>query len=303
MQIHHLASLGRAGRGRRSQTGLAGSVHAATLAARHGLAARCLVLVALAVALATAAPAALADVKVAMLPGWGTVAVTSELNAYWSAYGTTPLKIDTSLLGASSFTYADLAATNANVLWISNPSGYSVAYTPAEVQAIQRYTSEGHSLLGTFLAFQWSSTDNRGLAPLFGLSATTSYNTTEVSANQSFNILASSSPVFARLANPYLSGGYGEAQVPAAASAWSAKDLSAVTLLAETPDNRGIITWYGTGSSHAIYVSEMVEYNGNAADTQFLYNALTATPEPATLTLLALGGLAAAARRRRTARS
>jgi len=40
------------------------------------------------------------------------------------------------------------------------------------------------------------------------------------------------------------------------------------------------------GSSHAIFVSEMVEYNGSAIDKQFLYNALT-LPEPATLTLCA----------------
>ena len=189
-----------------------GGQEGATLAApsREGrrLATRILALLAVAVCLGGAAPAARADVKVAVLRGWGSVSAFSDLNSNWSAYGTTPLAIDSSLVRSSSFTYEDLVRINANVLWLSNPSGGTMNYTPAEIQAVQRYASEGHSLLGTYVVFQYGGCDNRGLAPLFGLGNTTSYNSTEIAANQSFTLLAPSNPLFARLSNPYVSSGF-----------------------------------------------------------------------------------------------
>jgi len=230
-----------------------------------------------------------ASTKVAVLRSWGDVTTFAELNNNWSSYGTTPLEVDTSLMASSNFTYTDLAQIGADVLWISDAAGGSEQYSADEIAAVQQYANEGHAVLGTYVTFQFGNTDNRGLAPIFGLREDISYNTTEVSADQTFDILTNH-PIFNGISDPYNSDGYPNAQVPADDLTWDESDLMGAQLLAQTLDNRGIITWYETSAYHAIYISEMVEYNGNAMDAQFLYNALT-VPEPCSLVLLSLGGL------------
>jgi hypothetical protein len=242
-----------------------------------------------------AAPASAVDV--AVVKSWGEVSVFGELNSNWSAYGSVPLQIDTSLLEVPNFSYQDLVNTGADVLWLSDPAGGTMQYSPSEIDAIAQYAAEGHSILGTFCVFQWHEYDNRGLAPIFGLLAEIQYNTDIVVADDSFEILDTNHPLFRDVPNPYVTGGYEHAQVPADDWSWDPGDLGSATLLARTPDRRGIITWYETASYHAIFVSKMVEYGGNIDDTQFLYNALT-IPSPGALVLLGAAMLSCARRRR-----
>jgi hypothetical protein len=254
------------------------------------------------------------SIKVAVVRSWpsGTdvvLPVINELNNSWSSYGTTPLTIDTSLKNVASFTYQDLMNTQADVLWLSDPAGGMKQYSATEIDAIGQYVNEGHSILGTFAVFQYTVVqypgqteryDNRGLAPIFGLRSDITYSSSEGSAMQAFNILAPSE-LFRSLPDPYVTSGYAMAQVPADDLHWDAEDLGAAQLVARSEDNCGVITWYETDSYHAIYVSEMIEYNGSSSDTQFLYNALT-IPEPSALALLgvsAFGLLAYGWRRRR----
>ena len=213
------------------------------------------------------------DVRVAVIRSWGYVPVFTELNDNWEAYGSVSLTIDTSLL-EGSFTYEDLVNTGADVVWLSDPAGGAAQYSTAEIEAVQQYVHEGHSILGTYAVFGWSKVDNRDLAPLFGLPGDAEYNSTTVTVSQTFDILVSHT-LFRDVNDPYVSSGYDHAQVPADDLSWDDADLGAAQLLARTDDGRGIITWYETGAYHAIYVSEMVEYHGNTTDTQFLYNALT----------------------------
>lgn len=225
------------------------------------------------------------DVKVALVRSWGQVSVFEELNLNWHSYGDIPLTIDTSLMEVSSFTYEDLEATGADVLWISDPSGGTQQYSTAEIEAVKNYLTGGHSILGTYLTFQYSDVDNRGLAPIFGLPQTIDYSYGEASGR--FDIIVDH-PIFRGVPDPYVSSGYEFAQVPADGLIWDAEDLGVAELLAQTDDKRGVITWYLTPSHHAIFVSQMVEYEGNPTDTQFLYNALT-IPEPTTVLLLGVG--------------
>ena len=245
-----------------------------------------------------------AEVKVAVVRSWYTgmgLPVFSELSSNWSAYGTIPVTVDTSLIMGGSFTYQDLVDTQADVLWLCNSAGGQMQFSSAQMSAVAQYVDEGHSILGTFKLFSYSSTLNLELAPIFGLPADLVYNNdTGASADRSFEILVPG-PFFngiGGLGDSYQSSGYPRAQVPADDSSWDAEDLGLAELQARTPDKRGVITRRQMGLHHAIYVSEMVEYYGSATDTQFIYNALT-TPEPATMSLLALGGLAVLKRRRR----
>jgi hypothetical protein len=183
-----------------------------------------------------------------------------------------------------------LVNTQANVLWLSNPAGGRRQYSAAEIDAVRQYVNEGHSILGTFKIFEHAGPplcDNRALAPIFGLRSDIAYNTSDYGAMQTFSILVPTA-LFRNLSDPYVSSGFGQAQVPADDLSWDANDLGDAQLLASTADRRGVITQYVTGSYHAIYVSEMVEYYGSSLDTQLLYNALT-IPEPSTFVLLAIG--------------
>lgn len=234
-------------------------------------------------------------ITVAVVRSWGAYTVLpvfQELDENWAAYGTVPLTMDLSLKGVDSFTYEDLVNTDADVVWLSNPAGGKEQYSSAEIEAIAQYVSEGHSILGTYKVFQHFGTgrmwDNRDLATIFGLQSDIAYNTTDDSAAQAFNIVASTE-LFRDVPNPYVSSGYAQAQMPADDLSWDADDFGEAQLVARTSDNRGVITWYETGSYHAVYVSEMIEYNGGTADTQFLYNALTFVPEPSTLVLVGVG--------------
>ncbi len=234
-----------------------------------------------------------AGVKVAVVKSWGDgIPAFTELNNNYGNYGSIPLTIDTSLRLVSSFTYEDLVSTDANVLWLSNPAGGVKHYSDAEVAAIEQYVSEGHSILGTYRVFQGWQTDNRKLAPIFGLPQDVNYNTDIVGAGQTFDIIDTytNHPLFTDINDPYISNGYANAQVPDDDYSWDANDLKSAQLLAKTDDNRGIITLYETTSYHAIFISEMPEYNDSPADMQLLYNALT-VPEPATICLLAIGSL------------
>ena len=248
-----------------------------------------MVLTTVAILLAVVCGSSGANIKVSVVKSWGDVPVFQELTDNWSAYGSTQLAIDASLMNVSNFTYQDLVDTDADVIWLSDPAGGARRYSAAEITAVMDYAAAGHSILGTYATLQFADCDNRGLADVFGLRSDIQYNTWEAPASQRFDILVDH-PLFNGIPNPYVTSGYYNAQVPANDEKWDAGDLGAAQLLARTDDGRGIITWYETDAYHASYVSEMVEYNGSTVDTQFLYNALT-IPEPATLLLLGLGAV------------
>ena len=212
-----------------------------------------------------------------IVKSWGDNPVWADLNADWSSYGTIPVSIDHTTLLQSDFTYADLVNANADVLILSDPAGGNQQYSSAEVAAIAKYVKAGHSILGTYLTFEYTNennetSDNRALAPIFGLLSTPTYDYVGIS-----NIFTkvTNACLFNRIPGPTgTSYGYPVSQVPSNGS-WMG-NLGGATAAAESDNYVGIISGYHKGSATAIYVSNMPEYQTlGGDDEQFLYNAIT----------------------------
>lgn len=238
---------------------------------------RSLVTTALAVSLMSSTTFA---VKVAVVRSWGTansLSAMKELNDHWPLYGDIRVEIDHSLHNVASFTYQDLANTGADVLWLSNPAGHPRLYSQAEIDAVKQYASEGHHILGTYRVFRFLSTDNRKLAPIFGLPEQL-FNSGSNVSEQTFEILQPLHPIFHNVPSPFVTDGFGQTQAPADDLTWDAKDLGIAQVLARTDDDAGVITLFQGENHHAIYISKFLEFVDPPAgtpDTQLLYNVLT----------------------------
>jgi hypothetical protein len=215
------------------------------------------------------------SVKVLLLKSWGVTSVWTDLKTNWSKYGTIPLTIDDSTYINSDFTYQDLVNSKANVLVISDPAGNFQLYSPAEIQAVAKYAGKGHTVVGTYLVFQWSSTDNRGLAPIFGLSKNITYNTTAVSISNQFKKTAGRQCLLKKIpGSSWQSLGYPQTQTPEPSMSW-AHHHGKARAVAEVDTCLGVITLYQATSYTGVYVSNFPEYNGGTDDEQLLYNAVT----------------------------
>ncbi len=225
-----------------------------------------------------AAPAA---IKAVVVRSWGAGSepplVWDHLTANWSSYGSIPLYIDaTSLHAVSSVTLADLEASGADVVIVSDPAGGLNQWSAADVEALRSYANQGHPLIGTYIMFQWCSIDNRALASLWGLRSDLDYNMGEIPSTAPAGILAPASCLFDRIVDPLDHGGYPQVCVPSDLS-WDASDLAGASFFARSTDSRVVVTSYQNGLLHSSYISSMPEYQpGDAFDaTQFLYNAIT----------------------------
>jgi hypothetical protein len=206
-----------------------------------------------------------------IVKSWGNNPVWADLNANWSTYGTIPVSIDYTTLINSDFTYQDLVNSGAAVVILSDPAGGVKQYSSVEVAAIGQYAKAGHPVLGTYATFQYGSTDNRALAPIFGLSSTLTYSTTSIS-NQ-FTKVAKAC-LFNKIPKTWQSNGYAESQVPSSGS-WMG-NLGSAKAGADSDSYVGVISGYQKNRLIGIYVSNMPEYNNvGGYDEQLLYNAIT----------------------------
>ena len=209
-----------------------------------------------------------------LVKSWGNNPVWGDLNANWSTYGTIPVSIDYTTLIQSDFTYTDLVNSNADVIILSDPAGGLEQYSSAEVAAIAKYIKSGHSILATFITFQYQgeNIDNRALAPIFGLSSGLTYN--YVGISNEFTKVANGC-LFNKIPGPLgKSNGYPNSQVPSNGT-WMG-NLGAATAGAESDGYLGVVSGYRKAGATAIYISSMPEYNTiGGEDEQFLYNAIT----------------------------
>lgn len=212
------------------------------------------------------------SVKVVLLKSWGATSVWDDLKTNWNQYGKTPLVIDDTTYIDSDFTYQDLVSSKANVLVLSNPAGGMQVYSTAEVNAVAAYAVKGHPVLGTYQVFQYSTTDNRALAPIFGLDATLQYDETPIS--NLFYKTKRGQCLFKQISgNSWQSYGFAHSQIPAMGN-WTG-NLDHATAVAESDSYVGVITIYNAKKYTGVYISNFPEYYGATDDEQLLYNAST----------------------------
>jgi hypothetical protein len=205
-----------------------------------------------------------------IVKSWGGNPVWADLNENWSTYGKIAVSIDYTSLIDSDFTYQDLVNSKADVVIISDPAGGKKQYSSAEFGAIAKYAKKGHSILATYLTFQYLSYDNRKLAPVFGLNSTLTY--TNFVLND-FKRDAKAC-LLTKIPSSWQSKGFNFTQVPSD-DTWKGS-LDKAKAVADSDAFVGVISLYTTNTYTGVYVSNMPEYdNVGGYDEQLLYNAIT----------------------------
>jgi hypothetical protein len=223
---------------------------------------------------ATADSAPWKGVKVVLLKSWGQTSIWEDMGSNWQNFGKTPVTVDDTTYIDSDFTYEDIVQSKANVIVLSNPAGGIQQYSAAEIAAVKKYAAKGHTVVGTYLVFQWSTIDNRGLAPVFGLSSKIEYATTEVPISNLFKKVRAEKCLFKGIAGKsWQSDGYAYTEVPATGK-WTGH-LAKATAVADSDSYVGLVSLYPTTTYTGVFVSNFPEYNGGTDDEQLLYNAVT----------------------------
>ncbi len=213
-------------------------------------------------------------VKAVLLKSWGVTSIWEDMGSNWQNFGKIPVTVDDTTYIDSDFTYQDLVSSKANVIVLSNPAGGVQQYSAAEMAAVAKYAKKGHTVIGTYLVFQWSTVDNRGLAPVFGLNSKIEYNGAVAISNQFDKTTKKKECLFNGISgSSWQSEGYAYTQVPSTGS-WTG-NLGKATAVAESDTYIGIVSLYPTSKYTGVYVSNFPEYNGGTVDEQLLYNAVT----------------------------
>jgi hypothetical protein len=213
-------------------------------------------------------------VQVVVLKSWGQTSIWDAMSTNWQNFGTTPVSVDDSTYVHTDFTYQDLVNSGANVLVISDPAGGGQQYSQAEMDAVGKYAQGGHTVIGTYAVFQWGTTDNRGLAPIFGLNSTLEFDTSQVGISNLFQETRQNECLFTGIpGTSWQSQGYPYTQVPTSGS-WIGHRGKAMGL-AESDKWVGAVGIFSAATFTSVYISNFPEYNGGTDDEQLLYNAVT----------------------------
>jgi hypothetical protein len=212
-------------------------------------------------------------VKVSILKSWGDNSIWDAMSTNWQNFGKIPVSVDDTFL-SSDFTYQDLVNSKANVIVLSDPAGGIQQYSSAEMAAVAKYAKKGHTVIGTYLVFQWSTVDNRALAPVFGLSSKIAYNTTAVGISNTFVKKKAKACLLKRITgSSWQSDGYPFTQAPATGN-WTGH-LGKAKAVAESDNFVGLVSLYTAPTYTGVFISNFPEYNGGTDDEQLLYNAVT----------------------------
>ena len=219
-------------------------------------------------------------INAVVVKDWGNCSggalIWDSLNANWANYGETQVTIDYSdanLCGGATLTYDNLVANGADVVIISDSVGGGKRWTGDEIQELVRYLNDGHIVIATYATFQFPANDNRNLAPIFGLRSDLSYSS-DAFVTPTYNVISLSDTLFDGLGNPFVSSGLSNSQVDTADGIWDNSDLAGASIVAQTPDQVAVVTYYNPGPYIAVYISNMPEFNGGVNDERFFYNAI-----------------------------
>jgi hypothetical protein len=203
--------------------------------------------------------------------------IWDDLNANWSSYGSIPISINYNYAGLCStsddVTLPELEATGADVVILDDPAGNNAQWSAADATALMQYAQEGHNVIGTYLTFVWGTTDNRMLAPLFGLKSTIAYTGGDLAITPTYAERYPGIPLFRNVGNPYVSSGYNFSQRPAD-GVWSPNELTNGILVARISDGSAAIVIRRSPPFFGIFIANMPEYNGSSIDKQWFYNAI-----------------------------
>jgi len=200
------------------------------------------------------------------------IANWQALNSRWRQFGKIMIYIDYISLNKASITYTDIASTEADVLIISGAYNKSAGwqFTDSEIEAIRQYVYEGHGLIATAGTFNYDVPNNNKLAPLFGLSETTIWDSAPTNL---LNLLDITHPLLHNIPNPYVFPSVGTT-VPIDRK-WDSNELAGGEYLAIGELNESAIVFH----RNLVYISPWLETIPPYYDVhlQLLYNAITLT--------------------------
>jgi len=209
-------------------------------------------------------------IKVAILDSFGTdyalYCPWDELNSNWFNYGISPINVDYTYLNKENITYEDLNNSNADVLLIPCACDTEYEFTDLEIEAIKKYTMEGHGLIATAGTLYASWPNNNKLAFLFGMRGDISY---DAEYFDYMNVDDAGHPIFINMPLKYTPG------YPVSATPddyrWDKDDLAGGKYIATSDNNVSAIIVYRNIS----YITYWPEYYSTNYDKQLLYNAMT----------------------------
>ncbi|HLD06651.1 MAG TPA: S8 family serine peptidase [Candidatus Nanoarchaeia archaeon] len=220
-------------------------------------------------------------VRVAVLDSWASDfpynSILGELQDSWFNFGSYIMLFDTKSLNKEGITYADLVASDAGILLISD-AWYNSAFLPgvdgfwqftdSEIQAIARYTQEGHGLIATSGTFSDTNVlNNIKMAPLFGLRE--QRGDWSIPYDRQFTLLTSDPVLSSNLPNTF------ESDIYLNIGGLELNNEVPVSLVAESADHEAFVTAYRPDNGASVYFTHMPENrDANQFDKQLFYNAL-----------------------------
>ena len=187
-----------------------------------------------------------------------------KLNSNWFNYGLEPIEINYTFL-AENITYERIKESNASVLLIACACDFWYEFNDSEIEAIKRYTKEGHGLVATAGTLWYYIPNNNKLAPLFGMREDLSYTAWYFNY---ITIINQTHPIFRSIPQPYYPG-YPASCVPND-YAWNERDLRGGSFISLSDNNASAIIVYRNVS----YITHIPELFSNSYDLQLIYNAL-----------------------------
>jgi hypothetical protein len=212
------------------------------------------------------------------------------LNLNWPTYGDLRVVIDYTSLNKEGITLADIEATHADVLIISDAWSdtyyYGWEFSDSEIEAIKTYVLRGHGIIATSGTFDtWTAPNNQKLAELFGMDPTIWYNWgtdgDQKETNGVFDLLTPRhNELWKNIANPYL-GGSMVTLNPIPSSDWTMQGVTTGWMEALSTDHlAAVIT--NEGVHKAVYFTCMLELQGQYSENnrQLFYNAIAWAQKP-----------------------